>query len=240
MIHTYTAPFKAYNTLLAFCLYIGRAMGAQFKQRLRASRTPSVQLPHRGFGPCPPSAKLSYSQQNCTLPIIKYYLISIVTSFCCECNHVVFSLSCGFYKPKHNMQDHAIKLTHLFSQATAFINVRLPREAATTGSPLVIRYCTETVNYSRVKFIVHYFLGGSLSESNHSLLNSAGTAARTSRVRARRVLEVVMSVESLRVGKTSFLQFFTFIHLHSLKIMDDAKTYTQCRKICGIQHRHML
>lgn len=113
------------------------------------------------------------------------------------------------------MQDHAIKLTHLFSQATAFINVRLPREAATTGSPLAIRYCTETVNYSRVKFIVHYFLGGSLSESNHSLLNSAGTAARTSRVRARRVLEVVMSVESLELTKQAFFSFsHLFIYTH--------------------------
>lgn len=62
--------------------------------------------------------------------------------------------------------------------------------AVATGSPLSSRYYTETLEYSRVKFVVHYFQGGSLSESDHSLLNSAGTAARTmnSRVRARRVM----------------------------------------------------
>lgn len=82
------------------------------------------------------------------------------------------------------MQDPAIKLTHLFLHATAFINVRLPCEsAATAWAPLTIRCSTETFDYSRVKFVVHYFLGGSLSESDHSLLNSAGTAARTARTR---------------------------------------------------------
>lgn len=151
--------------------------------------------------------------------MIKYYLISIVTSFRCICNRVWSSLSCGFYKRKHNMQDHAIKLTHLFSHATASINVRLPREfAATTGSPLTIRHPTETFDYSRVKFVVHYFLGGSLLESDHSLLNSAGTAARTARVRARCVSKVVMSVESSEETYTVCallsLSLHVFIYVH--------------------------
>lgn len=91
------------------------------------------------------------------------------------------------------MQDHAIKLTHLFLHATAFINLRLPCEsAAAAGAPLTIKCLTETLDYSRVKFVVHYFLGGSLSESDHSLLNSAGTAARTARTRT--ALKVVMSL----------------------------------------------
>lgn len=69
------------------------------------------------------------------------------------------------------------------------MNVSLAREPAdTTGSPPPGRQATSTFGYSRVKFVVHYFLGGSLSESNLSLLNSAGTAARIARVRARRVL----------------------------------------------------
>ena len=80
-----------------------------------------------------------------------------------------------------------MKLTHLsFYTQQLSLTLRSPVNF-TMGGPLSGRFATETFVYSRVKFVVHYFLGGSLSESNHSLLNSAGTATRIedSRVRAR-------------------------------------------------------
>ena len=108
------------------------------------------------------------------------------------------------YKPNvtESMQDHALKLTHLsFYTQQLSLTLRFPREfAVTTWGPLSSRYFTETFDYSRVKFVVHYFLGGSLSESNHSLLNSAGTATRIgdARVRARSVsVVVIMNVTQL-------------------------------------------
>lgn len=70
-----------------------------------------------------------------------------------------------FHWHQHNMQDHAIKLTHLFS--TRNINVSLPGESAATtgdgGDRSLSDMRQKTSNYSRVKFVVHYFLGGSLS-----------------------------------------------------------------------------
>ena len=117
------------------------------------------------------------------------------------------------------MQDHAIRLTHL--HATAFINATPPTSpwicSHGRGSPLLSGgYCTQTLDYSRVKFVVHYFLGASLSESDHCLLNSAGTAARVARVRARRVLVVVVvSVESRGVTVSQPHVFiYTYIYTH--------------------------
>lgn len=109
------------------------------------------------------------------------------------------------YKRTQSMRDHAIKLTHLsFYTQQPSLTLRSPREfAVKLWSPLPGTYSTQTFDYSRVKFVVHYFLGGSLSESDLSLLNSAGTAARAARVRARRVLVVVMSVESPEVTHSS-------------------------------------
>lgn len=81
------------------------------------------------------------------------------------------------------MQDHAINLTHLsfYTQRDSFsLTLTLPGGfAVATSSKLSGRLSTETFHYSRVKFVVHYFLGESLSGSDHSLLNSAGTAARS-------------------------------------------------------------
>lgn len=98
------------------------------------------------------------------------------------------------------MQDHAIRLTHLSKRnATAFTGVTLPGGfAVAAGTSLSSWYFIWTFDYSRVKFVVHYFPGGCLSESDHSLLNSAGTAARTAdaHVRARSVSVVQLSVQS--------------------------------------------
>lgn len=64
---------------------------------------------------------------------------------------------------QHNMQDHAIKLTHLFS--TRNINVSLPGRLRPLrrGDRSLSDVRRKTLKYSRVKFVVHYFLGGSLS-----------------------------------------------------------------------------
>ena len=72
---------------------------------------------------------------------------------------------------------HATEDQYLVS--LAIMHLHLQRGAHST---LIIQ---NSFDYSRVKFVVHYFLCGSLSESDHSPLNSAGTAARTTDGSAR-------------------------------------------------------
>lgn len=101
------------------------------------------------------------------------------------------------YKQRETTQQPCKADTPLFLHATQKHSLRFPGGFAfTTGRTLPAKYSTHTQNfdYSRVKFVVHNFLGGNLSESDHSLLNSAGTTARTAggRVRAPSALVSLM------------------------------------------------
>lgn len=129
------------------------------------------------------------------------------------------------------MQDHAMDLTHLsfYTQRDSFsLTLTLPGGfAVATTITLSARLSTQTFQYSRVKFVVHYFLGESFSGSDHSLLNSAGTAARTVDARCTRTpcadwswaMNVERSVLSQLSPGLRKLWIFTLTgHMHGRKL----------------------